>query len=129
VNDPGEKETRTARVRLDPEGFVCVFLHPGAEVELDDALEITEAGTELIEGKKRPFLTDIREIGSISREARNHFSGTEAAENCLATAVLVGSPLSHVIGSFFLGLNKPPFPVKLFSSEDGARKWLRQFLR
>ncbi|MDH5682649.1 MAG: hypothetical protein OEZ36_13750 [Spirochaetota bacterium] len=34
------------------------------------------------------------------------------------------SPISRVIGNFFLGLNRPLFPVKLFTEKNEASKWL-----
>ena len=34
-------------------------------------------------------------------------------------------PLSRAIGSFFIGLSKPPVPTRLFKSIDEALAWLR----
>jgi hypothetical protein len=31
------------------------------------------------------------------------------------------------MGNFFLGLNKPHFPTKLFTSEEKAEVWLKEF--
>jgi hypothetical protein len=39
-------------------------------------------------------------------------------------ALLVGSPVTRVIGNFFIGLNKPRWPVRLFRSESDALAWL-----
>ena len=47
----------------------------------------------------------------------------------LAQAIIVDSPVSRLIGSFFLGLNKPPFPTKLFTSEADAVEWLKGYLQ
>ena len=46
----------------------------------------------------------------------------------VAIALLVGSPLSRVIGNFFVGLNRSTFPLRLFTSEEEAIAWLRTFL-
>jgi hypothetical protein len=43
-------------------------------------------------------------------------------------ALLVGSPMSRAIGNFFIGLNKPLIPTRLFVSEPEALAWLRGFL-
>lgn len=42
------------------------------------------------------------------------------------TAFVGGTLMGRAIGSFFLGLNKPAFPVKLFGSVDDALAWARR---
>jgi hypothetical protein len=40
-----------------------------------------------------------------------------------AVALIVTNPLARAIGSFFLGLTRPPVPTKLFESVDAATSW------
>jgi hypothetical protein len=40
-----------------------------------------------------------------------------------AAALIVTSPLSRAIGSFFLGLTRLPVPTRLFESVDEASAW------
>jgi hypothetical protein len=42
----------------------------------------------------------------------------------VAQAFLVESSVSRVVANFALGLNRPPFPVKMFNNEEQARAWL-----
>jgi hypothetical protein len=46
-----------------------------------------------------------------------------------AAALLIGSPLTRAIGNFFMGLNKPLIPTRLFTSETEALAWLKGFVR
>jgi hypothetical protein len=46
--------------------------------------------------------------------------------NVSAFAIIIQSPLSRVIGNFFMGLNKPRVPARLFKSEKEAVKWLKE---
>jgi len=41
-------------------------------------------------------------------------------------ALLIASPLSRVLGNFYLRINRPETPTRLFSSEEEAGAWLRQ---
>jgi len=66
-------------------------------------------------GKKTPVFTDIRGVKSITREARLFVSSEDSVKVCSAASILIGSPVSKVIGNLFLGLNKPPYPTKLFN--------------
>ena len=103
--------------------------HAGAEVILADTQENAAAFDKLSEGKKRLVLIDIKEVKSISREARQYYGSEKMTESASATALLVGSPVTRVIGSFFLGLYRPSHPVKLFTSEAEAIKWLKGFVK
>jgi hypothetical protein len=73
-------------------------------------------------------LVDIRESKGASRECRAYFASDEAAKIQSAGALLISSPLSRLIGNFFIGLNKPKFPTTLFTNEYEAIKWLKTFL-
>ena len=122
-------DTRTTKMWLDDDGIIRIVTKPGVTKQaLSDAVENMEAVELLRQGKKRPIFVDIRDAMSTDAEGRRYYSRAELAENFSASAFIVGSPLSRVIGSLFLGLNKPPFPVKLFDSPEKALEWLRDFL-
>ena len=123
-----EIEVRTQTIWLSDEGIVHAKLKPHIEVDHADAEEAVRAIGTLCNGKKRPVFVDISEIKFMSREARTYFAGPETANVKSAAALLIRSPLTKAIGNFFLGLNKPLFPTRLFISEAEALTWLRGFL-
>jgi hypothetical protein len=45
-----------------------------------------------------------------------------------AVALVAGTPLSRMMGNFFLGVNKPPYPTRLLDSETPALAWLQAFV-
>jgi len=122
-------ETRSLRTWMGEDGIMRQVALPGSEHTLDDAKENVGITAKICKGKKVPGLIDIREVKSISREARMHYTGDENAKVLIALAMLVDSPVSRIIGNFFIGLNKAPFPCKLFSSESAAIEWLREFIK
>src|ERR1043166_1325906 len=105
---------------LDERGFVYTRVVTGAEIQLQDAKENTAKVIEVSKGANYPILVNLKEIKSISKEARDHFSMRGRKPNVTAIAMLVASPLSRIIGNFFLGLNRPTVPTKMFTSEDEA---------
>jgi len=122
-------ETRSLRTWMGEDGIMRQVALPGSEHTLDDAKENVEISAKIIKGKKVPGLVDIREVKSASREARMHYAGDENAKVLNAVAILIDSPVSRILGNFFIGLNKAPFPCKLFSSESAAIEWLREFIK
>jgi hypothetical protein len=74
----------------------------------------------------RPTLADLRYVRSVNREARAIYRNDQN-NNAAAVAILVESPLSRVIGNFFIGLSRLDMPARLFTSESAAREWLGSF--
>lgn len=122
-------QTRTFMVRLDEAGIVWVTALPGVTRQTEaDARENLEALDQVRAGRKRPILADIREALSTDQAGRRLYSQTGLKDAVCAVALIVGSPVSRVIGSLYLGLNRPPFPMALFISEPEALAWLKGFL-
>lgn len=119
---------RTARYWKDAEGILHGEAVVNAEHGLEDCKEqLTLQRTMIEDGHPLPFLMDIRHARKVTREARVFYAGSEAAEVLAATALLIGSPISRAIANFFLGMNKPKMPTRLFTSESEALEWLRQY--
>ncbi len=100
----------------------------GAEVTGDDAAENIAVTTRLTGGRRFPVLVDLRAVRSQSADARAYLAGPEALRVTLAVALIIGSPLSRMIGNFYLGFNKPPVPTRLFTSVSEAEGWLSTFV-
>jgi hypothetical protein len=113
---------------MGSDGIARTKVKPQAEVTLKESLENSAAVNNLHTTKKFPLLIDSRLIKSITKEARDNFSIKNRATNINCFAIIIGSPLSRIIGNFFMGLNKPSVPAKLFNNEQDAIVWLKQYL-
>lgn len=115
---------------MGEDGIVRTKVKAHAEVTLKEAQENSDVVNSYFRQskKKYPLLIDSRQIKSISKEARDHFSIQNRETGITSFAVLIDSPLSRIIGNFFMGLNKPSVPAKLFTNEEEAIAWLKQFL-
>jgi len=121
-----ENETRT--VVFTFADIIIARFRTGAEVTLDDARTNVALCLQRNAGRPRPLLVDLREVKSQSAEARAYLAGREGVQVSQAVGLLIGSPVSRVLGNFYLGLNKPGVPTRLFTSEEEAQAWLRSFL-
>lgn len=122
-----EQTVRVARLWLGEDGIVRIIHIPNAEVTLEDARETMAAYLKINQGQKRPLLIDTRTMKSITRDARHYYAGVEAARVASAAAILVGTPVSEVLGNFYIGLSNPHLPSRLFASEDEALAWLKEY--
>jgi hypothetical protein len=71
----------------------------------------------------------MQDMARVDREARAFFASEEYTCLSSQTALVVGSPVSRVIGNFFVGLNRPKYPCKIFDEAEAAEAWLRGFVR
>ena len=121
-------ELRAMRMWLGDDGIVRAIVGPGAQVSRADAVEAVATTNRLTGGRKAPLIVDCRGIAYMDREARSYYAGEEARATVHCVGLLVASPVSRVLGSFFLGLNRPPMPTRLFTSEGRAVEWLKGFV-
>jgi hypothetical protein len=121
-------ETQTQLIWLDDDGIVRATAKPNSVMTLQDAKEhiLTVAG--LCAGIRRPVVVDMTGHNALNREARKYFAGPETAKVESAAALVVRSPMARAIGNFFLGFDKPLIPTRLFTSEEEATQWARQFV-
>ncbi len=122
-------DLRTQIIWLGDDGIVRVNLKPNIKIGLQDAQISMRAISDVCGGQRRPALVDMRGLIAMDREARLYFAGEETAKVESAAALLIDSPLSKAIGNFFMGLNKPIFPTRLFTSEAEALAWLKGFVQ
>jgi hypothetical protein len=119
-------ETKFFRTSLEPGKFILTRVKADAEIELEDAKANTAAVIEISKGENFPILVDLREIKSITKEAREHFSMKGRKPHVTAIAMLINSPVSKIVGNFFLSLNHPIVPTRLFTSEQEAIYWMKR---
>lgn len=124
-----ELTTETGKHHLDEQGIVHIVAFAGIEETLTQAKASIAGIRQVSGGVLRPLLLDMRLIKSQSREVRQYYGSPEAASAYSAIAILVGSPISRMIGNIFVGIGKLPAPTKLFSNEQEALVWLKGFIR
>jgi len=82
----------------------------------------------LCNGKKRPFLADLRTFSELRKRKCNNMEPSVDASYISAMAMVVPMPMRRDFGFFFLGLHKPKYPVRPFIDEEEATAWLKKFL-
>ena len=119
-----EVESRTCSFRRDTRGFIHAVMKAGCEMDLADARENIAHIFDLGGEQRNRVLVDTRGLRWQTKEARDYWVGPEAERATWAVALLVGSPVSRVIGNFFMRFGAHRFPTALFSDEEGAVRWL-----
>ncbi|NQY68413.1 MAG: STAS/SEC14 domain-containing protein [Flavobacteriales bacterium] len=120
-------ELKSSYIWLE-DGIIRVLAKKNVDQEEDDAKESIDAIIKLAAGKKVPVLLDISTLQSSTEEARKQFQSKKAFSSINGMAMLLNSPSSRLIGTLFLNLNLPNYPLKIFTSERKAVEWLQDYL-
>ena len=123
-------ETLTQKLYWDSDNEIvwCELFGNQTTVELaKENVDAQERLRDSMNKAKTRVLIDMTSVTEISKEARDYFANERTASIQRATALLIGSPVSRVIGNFFLGLNKPVSPTRLFTDPHKAIQWLHTF--
>jgi hypothetical protein len=115
-------ENNKISIKLDKGILVGTYLCE--DVDLNTVKMIVEYRLSHFGHKEFPLLIHTNKVKYISREARNYLASKEGCQKIKSCAILTNSIVTKVIANFFLQINKPLVPTKLFTNEDSARKWL-----
>ena len=125
-----KKETSTQKLYWDSENKIVwgeLFADIKTKKLAKENIDAQERIRDSMNKEKTRVIIDMSAVFEISKEARDYFANERTASIQRATALLIGSAVSRIIGNFFLGLNKPITPTKLFTDPQEAIKWLRTF--
>lgn len=122
------RDTPWFRVSVRTDGLLVYQPVPGLVLSYPIALQVLEVGLQIADSPK-PTLVLMQDVARVEREARAFFASEDYMRLCSQTALVVGSPVSRVIGNFFVGLNRPRYPNKIFDDPDLAVTWLRGYVQ
>ena len=125
-SEAGEYSTPYISLRIE-DGILFGTWADNTHVNLEVAKECVKARLKFQNSISYPALIDMRGVKSASKEAREYMAN-EGAQLITAGALLIDSLLTRTIGNIFLTINKPPVPSKLFTEEQKAIEWLKQFV-
>ena len=119
------RETSKIKFTLRPDNILFTECFPNTVMTLEDGKESTRISAEMVSNIPLPLLCDLTNVVKMTQECRTHFAGEEHAKTFNKCALIVTNPISKIIGNFFLGLNKPLKPTKLFTDMEAGLKWLK----
>ncbi|MET0594446.1 MAG: hypothetical protein ABW133_17220 [Polyangiaceae bacterium] len=106
------------------DGVIVQVVTSRRKQELADAQYSAEVFAELARGQKRLLLVDMRVPFSTGPGVREFYASQEANRFVKGMALLIASDTGRMIGNFFLKLNRPPSPCRMFTRPRSALEWL-----
>lgn len=130
-----EKKTEKINVLLDNEygkieleNGIIIATWKAAFIDLETAQKAVSNRLTVFAGQNYPVLVKIKSIKDSTKEARDFLASEQAGKGIIAGAIHVDSIIENMLATFFIYLNKPVTPTKIFKDETKAKEWLAQFL-
>jgi hypothetical protein len=118
----------TMQVSLRSDGLIQILPEPGCRIILPNVkLQIAAIG-KLGDGKKFPVLILAGGDNSIDTEVMNFVALPSSNPFALAEAYVISNISHKLLANFYLKINRPARPTKVFTKEKDAISWLHQFL-
>lgn len=108
------------------EGILYLEVKETDIFEIHMAKECVKSLVEFTDNKPYPCLMSVLKIKGISKEAREYFAN-EGDAHLIANAMLIKSPIMKMISNFYIMVNKPRKPTRMFTEKAQALEWLSQF--
>lgn len=121
-----QRVTKKIKFTIGPDDILRTECFPNTVMTLEDGKESTRISAEMVNFEAQPLLCDLSNVIKMTQECRRHFASAEHAATFSKCALIVTSPVSMIIGNFFIGLNKPLKPTRLFTNKEEGLKWLKE---
>jgi hypothetical protein len=127
VKTEGKKfENYSILIRED--GIVQIEIIPDSEISVDEIIEGTNFVLERLNSIKAPVLFIANEFSLPSKESREYLAKKESLPYSLADAYVINSFPQKIAANFYLKVNKPARPTKMFNNREDAIIWLKTYM-
>jgi len=100
----------------------------GMKIDLEAAKHIVQDRLAFTGNKMMVALVYNQGVQGMDKEARDFLSSPQGNKGLKAGAIVMDSAFTSILGNFFLSVNKPNIPARLFTNEEQAMKWLQKYI-
>jgi len=116
------------RVHIAKDGIIRIDYRAHDRITLEVVRQAFEKQRALAQGKQRPVLIFAQGVTSLAADAVEFLKDDEVKSLTKASAILTKSFVEEQLGNMYLMLNVPSFPIRFFTSESGALRWLTAYV-
>ena len=117
-----------ATIHCRTDGIIHILFKDRTEFDIALQEKMLAMYIEICDGEKRPFMFSAFNDVIITKESRENSSKIEHLYPGIATALIANSLPYRLIANFYLKINKPKTPYKIFKDEPSAILWLNTFM-
>lgn len=113
---------------LRADGIMYIRISPEKEETVELVKEMVSKMGEMTNHKQVPMLACHEEFALPGKPNRDYWAKMDSCPYSKADAFLINSAAMKLIANFYLKINKPERPTRMFNSKKEAIAWLKLFL-
>ena len=109
------------------DGLLYFRYKPVDSIDLEAAKIIVRDRLAVQKGKSYPVVCYLDAVKNVEKDARDYLA-VEGSQLVKAVAIIIASTAKIIMTNFYLSVNKPLVPTKMFSNETDAKKYLEPYM-
>ncbi|NUM51861.1 MAG: hypothetical protein HUU48_12185 [Flavobacteriales bacterium] len=122
-------ETDLFITSINKSGIGQMHFKDNITVDVEEQMEHLNVLKKITDNKPTPFVVTAGEGVTITKEARDNALVIEPLSPICATAVVVQNLAYRIIAEFYIKVQKPKQPYKVFTDKEKAFEWCKQFVK
>lgn len=119
-------ELDKAYIELLAPNIIQVTVKDNSVMDVEDIIDIKQVNLELTQDHNYGLIIESGKYTSISNEARTMMTTKAIEEKRAATAIVIHNLAQRLLADFFMRINKPSIPTKIFSNKESALEWIKK---
>lgn len=119
-----EKDFLKLKMVLYSNGIMNVIFKENLLIELNDIKDVVSWVGEIANGRKFINLMEGADNTDLDTEVRSFAASSEENKYTIADAMVISNQAQRIVTNFYLKVNKPYKPTKIFTDRDKAIDWL-----
>lgn len=120
-------ELPTSVLWFDESGILCSVAKKVPQQTIEEAKKTMIDFLKITGGRKVCLLSDSTDSPPADKEMRD-YAAEVIPEVAKAVAIISRSAVGKMAANLFFSIKKQPYPVKMFTDENEAKEWLKQYL-
>jgi hypothetical protein len=112
---------------LRADGIMYIRITSEKEESVELVRKMVKKMGEMVNYKQVPLLARHEEFALPGKANRDYWATKEACPYSKADAFIISTVAMQLISNFYLRINKPERPTKMFTDEKEAIEWLKTF--
>ena len=119
-----KKEYQHTIVRYRKDGIIHVTYKLDSIITVEDCYAMAKFISKIGVAEKYVFLTEPQQDSNIDDAARTLLASDKGNRYTSRNAILCSSIIHEMVGNFFIRMDNPTIPTKLFKDKAKAIEWL-----
>jgi hypothetical protein len=115
-------------INLRSDGIIHSHTSSNIDFNVESLIQFNLVIGRMLNYEKAPLLITLDEFAIPPIETRVFWAKKDSCPYASADAYVATNFGHNLIGTFYLRLNKPGRPTKIFSTQEAAVRWLKTFL-